>query len=147
MNSRAGQNLLAGTWLLFFIGQVALLALRAVWGSDDPTYSSATNDIWKWYLPMVLPTVSIIVAAIFSSGPISERNSNVRQNVFGVLVAMALSAIYLLSISALILLPPSLGLTPEEHVKLLRDSNYWLGGVQLCVGGALGHFFAKAPRR
>jgi hypothetical protein len=147
MNSPATQKILAGTWLFFFLAQVALLALRSVWGSDDLNYSSATNDIWKWYLPMVLPTVSIIVGAIFSSTAIPGGAGDVRQSIFGVLVAMALSVIYLSSISALILLPPSLGLTPEEHVKLLRDSNYWLGGMQLCVGAAIGYFFAKRPRQ
>ncbi|WP_321910280.1 hypothetical protein [Paraburkholderia sp. J11-2] len=143
MRTRTAQNILGGVWLCFFVIQCALLVIRTVLGSDDPSFSSATNEMWKWYLPMMLPTISIILATIYAS-----RQSNTKHGdagIYGIVIAILLSTLYLLSVSGLLIMPPTVGLLPDDHLKLLHESVYWLGVLQLCVGASIGHFFGKVP--
>jgi hypothetical protein len=145
VRTRTAQNILGGVWLGFFIAQSTLLVIRTVWGSDDASFSSTTNEMWKWYLPMVLPTISIIIGAIYASRQSSTKHGDA--GVYGMVVAILLSTLYLLSVSGLLIMPPTVGLLPDDHVKLLHDSGYWLGALQLCVGAAVGHFFGKVPAK
>lgn len=142
MNSQRAQRILAGLWLLFFICQAILLVVRAIFGGNSAALSDSTNDMWKWYLPMILPTISIVLAATFAT---RHSAHDAILNAFGVVVAVALSTLYLLCISCLLLIPPTVGLSPENHVKLLHDSGYWLSGMQVGVGLAIGYVFGRNP--
>lgn len=141
MRARSAQFVVAAIWLIFFILQVSLLACRTVWSSNSADLTDATNDMWKWYLPMILPTISIVLGAIFAS---SRAGQATELGLFGVVVAALLSVLYLASVSSLLLIPPTLDVSPKDHVKLLHDSAYWLGGIQVGVGLAIGFVFGKS---
>jgi hypothetical protein len=140
MTYKTCQNWLAGIWVLFFVLQVGLLVLRSIAGAGDSDESrKLTSEMWSWYIPMVMPTLSLIVAALFATAPADARETPLVR----LIVLIVLSLAYLLSLSALIVLPPSLGTSPKDHLDLLHGSNYWLGAFQLCIGASLGNFFPK----
>ncbi|MDN7181406.1 hypothetical protein M0D69_26080 [Caballeronia sp. SEWSISQ10-4 2] len=142
MSYKTCQNWLASVWVAFFILQVGLLVLRSVVGAADSDESrKLTSEMWSWYIPMVMPTLSIIVAALYAAAPAARQE--MPTPVIRLVILIVLSLAYLLSLSTLIVLPPSLGTSPKEHLDLLHSSNYWLGAFQLCIGASLGNFFPK----
>ena len=141
MTYKTCQNWLASVWVSFFLLQVALLLLRSIAGADNDESRKLTSDMWSWYIPMVMPTLSLIVAALYAAGPASA--SAQETPVVRVIILVVLSLAYLLSLSALIVLPPSFGTSPKDHLDLLHSSNYWLGAFQLCIGASLGNIFPK----
>ena len=94
---------------------------------------------------MVMPTLSLIIAALYAAAPATASASTFAQETpaVRVIILIVLSLAYLLSLSALIVLPPSFGISPKDHLNLLHSSNYWLGAFQLCIGASLGNFFPK----
>jgi hypothetical protein len=140
MTYRNCQNWLAGVWVSFFLLQVGLLVLRSIAGAANGDESTKlTSEMWSWYIPMVMPTLSLIVAALYTATPANARETPIGR----LMVLIVLSVAYLLSISALIVLPPSMGALPKDHLALLHSSNYWLGAFQLCIGASFGSFFPK----
>lgn len=140
MTYKTCQNWLAGVWVTFFLLQIGLLVLRSIAGAGGSDESRAlTSEMWSWYIPMVMPTLSVIMGALYSAGPTDARETPFIR----LIVLVTLSVAYLSSISALIVLPPSLGTSPKDHLALLHGSNYWLGAFQLCIGASLGNFFPK----
>lgn len=141
MTYRRSQNALAVIWVLFFVIQLALLVMRSIAGaSGDEESRKLTTGMWSWYIPMVMPTLSLIAGALFVAPASDERDTPLLR----VAILIVLSVAYLLSISMLLVLPPSMGTAPQDHLQLLHDSNYWLAPFQLCIGAALGAFFPKA---
>lgn len=145
MTYKTCQNWLASLWVSFFLLQVALLLLRSIAGADNDESRKLTSDMWSWYIPMVMPTLSLIIAALYAAAPATASASTFAQETpaVRVIILIVLSLAYLLSLSALIVLPPSFGISPKEHLNLLHSSNYWLGAFQLCIGASLGNFFPK----
>jgi hypothetical protein len=145
MTYKTSQNWLASVWVSFFLLQVALLLLRSIAGADNDESRKLTSDMWSWYIPMVMPTLSLIVAALYAAAPATASASASAQEtpLVRVIILVVLSLAYLLSLSALIVLPPSFGTSPKDHLDLLHNSNYWLGAFQLCIGASLGNFFPK----
>ena len=149
MTYKTCQNWLASLWVSFFLLQVALLLLRSIAGADNDESRKLTSDMWSWYIPMVMPTLSLIIAALYAAAPAtasasaSASASAQETPAVRVIILIVLSLAYLLSLSALIVLPPSFGISPKEHLNLLHSSNYWLGAFQLCIGASLGNFFPK----
>ncbi|SAL09126.1 hypothetical protein AWB71_00025 [Caballeronia peredens] len=134
------QNWLAVIWALFFVIQIGLLVMRSIAGaSGSEEGRTLTVGMWNWYIPMVAPTLTLIAGALFAAPASDTRDTSLVR--VGILIVLSLA--YLLSISALLVLPPSLGTTPQDHLQLLQNSNYWLGAFQLCIAGALGTFFPK----
>ena len=145
MTYKTCQNWLASVWVSFFLLQVALLLLRSIAGADNDESRKLTSDMWSWYIPMVMPTLSLIIAALYAAAPATASASTFAQETpaVRVIILIVLSLAYLLSLSALIVLPPSFGISPKDHLNLLHSSNYWLGAFQLCIGASLGNFFPK----
>lgn len=140
MTYKTCQNWLASIWVTFFILQVGLLVLRSITGAGYSDESrKLTSEMWSWYIPMVMPTLSLIVAALYAAAPAGTQETPLVRLV----ILIVLSLAYLLCLSALIVLPPSLGTSPKDHLDLLHSSNYWLGAFQLCIGASLGNFFPK----
>jgi hypothetical protein len=102
-------------------------------------YEPRTEDAWGWFLPTVMPTLSLIVAALVAD----YRKAAVagREQQAGPLfwLGAGLSVFYLLLVALSILLQPLLAET--SPLTLMQRSNLWLGPLQgLCVA-ALGFFF------
>src|ERR1700729_4125691 len=118
MTYKTSQNWLASVWVSFFLLQVSLLLLRSIAGADNDESRKLTSDMWSWYIPMVMPTLSLIVAALYAAAPATASESASAQEtpLVRVIILVVLSLAYLLSLSALIVLPPSFGTSPKDHL-------------------------------
>lgn len=127
---------LATVW--FVLGGVIflLLVIQTVMGY----YGQRATDAWGWFLPNVMPTLSLIVGVLVldqMGGGVKTRTADA----FLYRLALGLSCAYLLLILLSILVQPFAPLPPLE---LMQQSNLWLGPLQGLVAGALGAFFIKA---
>ena len=127
---------LATVW--FVLGGVIflLLVVQTVMGY----YGQRATDAWGWFLPNVMPTLSLIVGVLVldqMGGGVKTRTADA----FLYRLAFGLSCAYLLLILLSILVQPFAPLPPLE---LMQQSNLWLGPLQGLVAGALGAFFIKA---
>ena len=138
MNLRKAMWWLAGTW---FVG-AGLCFVVLVGQSQVGLYDSDTAAVWGWFLPTVMPTLSLIVGSLvadYRKVPIraSERAKPTASPVFW--LSAALSAFYLLLLGTTIAMASIQ--VEAAPLGLMQRSNLWLGPLQgLCVA-ALGFFF------
>lgn len=143
----------AGIWL----GGAGLVFLILVVQSLVGRYGPQSEDAWAWYLPTVMPTLSLIIgvlatdfrvaasaaaAATTTTGtPAASPDANILPVAArGLLwLGVALSVFYLLLVAVTILAQPFLqGVSP---IELMHRSNLWLGPLQGLTAGVLAAFF------
>ena len=127
---------LATVWFVLAGLIFLVLVLQSVMGH----YGQQATDAWGWFLPNVMPTLSLIVGVLVLDqlgGGVKTRTADA----FLYRLAFWLSCAYLLLILLSILIQPFAPLPP---VELMQQSNLWLGPLQGLVAGALGAFFVKA---
>lgn len=127
---------LATIWFVLAGLIFLLLVVQTVMGY----YGRGATDAWGWFLPNVMPTLSLIVGVLV----LDQMGRGVKTrtaDAFLYRLALGLSCAYLLLILLSILVQPFAPLPPLE---LMQQSNLWLGPLQGLVAGALGAFFIKA---
>ena len=138
MNVRKAMWWLAGIW---FIG-AGLCFIVLVGQSQVGVFDSDTGAVWGWFLPTVMPTLSLIVGALVADyrkipAGAPEAARPAAGPVFW--LGAALSGFYLLLLGTTITM--SSLQVEAAPLELMRRSNLWLGPLQgLCVA-ALGFFF------
>ncbi len=99
---------------------------------DDP------GKVWNWFLPTVLPTMSLIVGVMVTD---KKHDSSEVVPSFIFKMAFFLSIFYLLVLILPIMLEPLMkGLTLD---KIMEQSNLWLSPLQGLVVAAIAVFFVK----
>lgn len=127
--------------IIWFVGAgvlFAIILLQSIFGR----YSTKTADAWGWFLPTVMPTLSLMIGVFVTDslrGPRRERTIDP----FVYRLALGLSITYFTVALSTIALQPFAAVTPLE---LLDMSNLWLGPLQGLVTGAIGVFFVKAEQ-
>jgi hypothetical protein len=137
MGTRKAKWILAGIWL----AGSALVFLILVAQSLLNYYEPKTQDAWGWFLPTVVPTLSLIIAVLVAdqlSGSTTEESANQPAGAMFWLGA-GLSTFYLVLVALSVLVQPFLPQT--SPLEILRRSNLWLGPVQGLTVAALGVFF------
>lgn len=102
-------------------------------------YGDKVNEAWSWLLPLVLPTLSLIIG-VFVSDPLDEKTKGGSSSGYIFRLAIALSTIYLLAITIVAVIGQ---LTPTPPLKLMTVSSYGLGPLGGLVTAAVGIFFVK----
>ena len=128
-------------WVLAVIWLVGagLILLLMVGQSLFDVYGARTEEAWSWYLPTVMPSLSLILGVLVAdfraekAAPGSRRKS-------GPLLTLAIgvSVFYLAMVSLTLLVQPFLA-TPA--LELMQRSNLWLGPLQGLAAATLGAFF------
>ncbi|HWS77775.1 MAG TPA: hypothetical protein VN205_05290 [Thermomonas sp.] len=136
---------LGGAGLVFMILVVQSLVGR---------YGSQSGDAWAWYLPTVMPTLSLIIgvlasdfraaataAATAATMPATATDAKVLPvPAKGLLwLGVGLSVFYLLLVAVTILAQPFL--QDVSPIELMHRSNLWLGPLQGLTAGVLAAFF------
>ena len=127
---RLGILWLSGAGIIFVI-----LLGQSIFGH----YGERTNEAWQWFLPTVIPTLSLIVSAWV----IDARGEAVKQKPISKFIykrTWVLSAFYLFVVLLSILAQPFILISPVEW---LNQSNFWLSPLQGLVIAATGIFFLK----
>lgn len=129
------KNWLAVVW---FVGAgllFAVILLQSLFGY----YGENTGEAWAWFLPAVVPTLTLIVGVLVSDAlGKSERRANADRFIFR--LSLGLSVAYLVTVGLTIFIAPFTELTP---LKLMKASQLWLVPFQGLVSAALGAFFVN----
>jgi hypothetical protein len=138
MNVRKAMWWLAGIW---FIG-AGLCFIVLVGQSQVGMFESDTGAVWGWFLPTVMPTLSLIVGALVADyRKVPAGAAGAAKAAAGPVfwLAAALSGFYLVLVGmAITIAALQVDASPLE---VMQRSNLWLGPLQgLCVA-ALGFFF------
>jgi hypothetical protein len=105
-------------------------------------YSDNVSEVWAWFLPTIMPTLSLIIGVLVLEAVGSAAKFHYVDRLFFRL-SFILSFTYLLLIAYTILLKP---FSPLPAVELMKHSNLWLGPFQGLVSGSLGVFFLKGEK-
>lgn len=123
--------------LLAVWGGTSLLAAVMVLVQTSPkgAYHSSANDVWEWFLPAVVPTVSLIVGTVVAGarGPANKATVEV----FYYRLALWASLAYLALVLGLLL---TFAQSPKP-VAELKATSHLVTGLYSLVGIALGTFF------
>jgi hypothetical protein len=135
MNMRGARQTLTVIW---FAGAACLFVVLLI-QSFSGHYGDKIQDAWGWYLPSVMPTLSLMATTWFSDADSTGANA---VDPFTYRGAMVLSIAYLLVLMATIFASP---FTTMTDVQLMQLSHLWLAPIQSLVMLALGYFFSKRP--
>lgn len=142
----------ASIWL----GGAGLVFLILVVQSLVGRYGSQSEDAWAWYLPTVMPTLSLIIGvlatdfrvAATANATAAASATTTTANDAKVLpvsargllwLGVGLSVFYLLLVAVTILAQPFL--QDVSPIELMHRSNLWLGPLQGLTAGVLAAFF------
>jgi hypothetical protein len=103
--------------------------------------ADAAREVWSWFLPLVLPTIGLMVGVIGAAAILQRPKSYVRKSFAD--IAFWLSAAYLLLLLLTIVLEP---FSPLRGAELHGMSNYWMGPFQGLVVAALGYLFTSEQK-
>ena len=129
--------------IVWMIGS-GLLFLVLVAQSMGDYYDPRTEEAWGWFLPAVMPTLSLIVGTLFGdTAKPAVRRQRIQPRLFR--LAVALSVFYLLAVAASVFTAPLVArnVTPLDLMQL---SNLWLGPLQGIVAGSLGVFYRQSAK-
>jgi hypothetical protein len=117
-----------------------LILLQTLFGK----FGGEEKRAWSWYLPTVMPTLSLIIGALVTDRR-SEPSADARRvDPFLYRLAMSLSATYFLVMLGPVMAQPFTDVTILEVLDL---SSLWLGPLQGLVAASLGAFFIRREAR
>lgn len=128
------QRRLAVVWLLAAALLFAILVVQSLAGK----YGEQAGRVWSWFLPTVVPTLSLIIGAVAYSARQSGSGDTVER--FAYQLSLGLSVFYLVLVAAVPLVQPLLAVDPFQ---LMDSSKLWLAPVQGLLGLSLGAFFVS----
>jgi membrane protease YdiL (CAAX protease family) len=130
---------------LLWLGAAGLLFVVLVGQSFSNVYGDKVTDAWGWFLPTMMPTLSLIVGVLVAEG-LSKDKKPRRIDRRLVHLATGFSTLYLGLVAVSIVGTTALGFgDPSEHVvETLNLSNLWLAPLQGLVAAVLGVVFRKA---
>ena len=126
---------LAALWFTFGGGILLLIFLQSLFGR----YGPLTQAVWQWVLPTVMPTLSLILGVLLTDLKGEKAASAVDGFTFW--LSFLLSAVYLLAVLTTILIQDSV---ERSALKIMEQSNLFLGPMQGLVAAAIGAFFVKS---
>lgn len=135
MPTLAAQKKLLTLWCLCAAIILVIMVVKSLGG----IYGSQLSDAWAWFIPNILPTLSLMITvAIVDFGTLPNEKQS---HVYLFQLAFWLSFAYLVLIGFTILNPiPS----DESPIDVMKRSNLWLGPIQGLVSAILGAFFIKS---
>jgi 1,4-dihydroxy-2-naphthoate octaprenyltransferase len=141
----ASRKALGTIWLAGFFIPLLLLIVMTNNGSLQDTTAA-----WGWFLPTMLPTVSLIVAVFVADainpGARDRRAGRAtrasRVSRFFFVMACLFSVVYT-GLVLLVALEMPRTTSPAKLTDLLKNSNIYLGPIQGLVTAVLGVFFVN----
>ena len=133
-----GQRRLAIIWLAAGAVLVLLLVAQSIGGK----FGSEAGKAWTWLLPLIIPTLSLILGAVAYQATRKPTPATVDR--FAYRVSLWLSAFYLLLVLGTVVAPALISYpSGSDMLATMQMSNLWLAPVQGLVGIALGVFFVS----
>ncbi|MFX0135519.1 MAG: hypothetical protein ACFFDN_17880 [Candidatus Hodarchaeota archaeon] len=130
---------LAVLWLSCSIFLLIILIIQTSCGHYKDNESDNAREVFGWFFPLVMPTLSLIISVMVLEKSVKGTRAKT-VNPFLFRISLVLSAFYLILVGFPILLHPFFASPP---LKLMQQSNLWLGPIQGLVAASLGVFFVK----
>jgi hypothetical protein len=131
---------LATVWFTGAAFTFVLILLQTLFGK----FGGEERRAWSWYLPTVMPTLSLIIGALVTDVRSEPSADTRRVDPFLYRLAMSLSATYFLVVLVPVVTQPFTDMTILEVLDL---SSLWLGPLQGLVAASLGAFFIRSEER
>jgi cell division protein FtsW (lipid II flippase) len=128
---------------VLWFGLGAAILIIVVLQSLLQKFGSDTQSAWAWLLPTLMPTLTMILTVLGYTALSPDFSSSVVRKSF-YLIALFLSALYLILISMTILIAPFV--PSVSPIQLMHTSNLWLGPFQGLVASALGVLFVSKQK-
>lgn len=139
--ARACRQRLTTIWL---IGGGAVLTLLFMQTLND-RYLEADQVVWDWFLPYIVPTVSLMVGVLVANATSeSKADPDAKPKTadpFLYRVALGVSVFYLVCLGAVLLMWDPNSRTIDVY---LADAKFFVTALQAIVGLSLGAFFVKS---
>ena len=126
---------LSRLWFLWAFFLSTVLILQSILGH----FTDQVKEVWSWYIPTIVPTLSLMIGVLGASALGTEEESRiVRRGFFN--ITYWISAGYLLILTVTVILEP---LTPMKTIELYLTSNYWLSPFQSLSGTTIALLFTS----
>ncbi len=129
---RIAQSRLLILWGISGLVLISLMIARTLGNK----FGHLVNDAWSWFLPTILPTLSLMVTV-----SIAQQTDDKQSSLFLYQLAFIISVFYLLLVLFTILNPVENQFS--NPLDLMKLSNLWLGPIQGLVAATLGVFFVR----
>jgi hypothetical protein len=125
--------------VLWWLWGIALLILLIFLSLQPAIFGQDTQKIWQWFLPNILPTLTMVGAAAYAAPQPTVGAPAAPAMLF--LFALGTSILYLLALTFSIIF--SAFYQPNAPLDFLNQSSLWLGPLQGFVSSALAFYFVK----
>lgn len=105
-------------------------------------YGDKATEVWSWFLPTIMPVLSLVVAA-WGVNAIGRTADSEVVDRFVFRLSLALTWAYLGAVASTILLQPFFAASIEGYIDMMHKSDLWLGPFQGLVTASIGVFFAR----
>ncbi|ARV63396.1 hypothetical protein BZZ01_32875 (plasmid) [Nostocales cyanobacterium HT-58-2] len=129
------QRWLLLTWLVGSIPAVLFMATRSFAG----VFLGKEQEIWGWFLPTFLPTLSLIIGS-YAAIALKEPSRAITVDRFFFYISLGLSAFYLLTLTTVIVCQPFLD---APALVTMQRASLVLGVIQGLTTACLGVFFVS----
>jgi hypothetical protein len=127
---------------LLWLGIAAVLFLIMILQTFQDRYL-VPEQAWSWFVPTLIPTISVIVGGIVHSASTAGKDFEVEARIYD--LAFLLSVAYLVLVAASVLLAGPYQVKHGGNVQAwLQMSKLWLTPLEAPVGIALGVFFTSS---
>jgi hypothetical protein len=128
---------------VIWLGGAGILFFLLIFQTIFKHYGERASDAWSWFLPTILPTLSLIIAVLVWDA-LQKAIDPGRIDRFMYRLTCVLSVLYLVAVGLTFFLSP---FSPWTPLELMKQSSLYLGPFQGLVAGALGAFFVSKPQR
>ena len=131
-------------WLFLGGGALLLLLFRAVIAG---AYGQASEDVWAWFLPNIIPTLSLMIGVVVMDD-LQRRKANAAETKlasgFLFRLGFGLSLVYLFLILSVIVSDALMNEIDDPTIlDLTKQFSYLMGPFQGIIAASLGAFFTK----
>ena len=132
------QRFLLIIWLVGLFPAMMLMITRSLLGG----YYGKEQDIWAWFVPMFLPTLTLMIGA-YSSSVLKEEIDATTVDKFFFQISLGFSAFYVVVLSAVVIYQP---FASSPALETLSRSSIFLSVIQGMTSACLGVFFVSQKK-
>lgn len=129
------QRKLLVTWLVGLAPGILLMASRSLTGS----FSGSEQEVWAWFIPMFLPTLTLMIGA-YSSIAFKEQADSITVDKSFFYISLSCSVFYLLILLSVVLYQP---FADKPALETFSRSSFFLSAIQGISTGCIGVFFVS----
>ena len=123
---------------LWFVGSAIVFSI-ILFQTFFGHYSDKAQEAWSWFLPTVLPTLSLMIG-VFVTEALWGRYTEKHIDSFIFKLSFYLSIFYFVIVFLTVMMQP---VVTNAAIGFLKQSNLWLAPIQGLAAASIGAFFVK----